>query len=50
MEKTLKTVEKNIQHCEDIAKSDPMYYEEHWTDIHESLLTMKEKLEEEDEN
>lgn len=46
MTEQLDTVKENIKICEDIQKEDPLYYEKHWVDIHETLLQVKEDLEE----
>lgn len=46
---TLDEVNKSIKICENIAKSDPGYYDAHWVDKHQTLLTVKEELEEKEE-
>ena len=43
---TLEEVRKGIQICEDISKTDPEYYEAFWVDKHQTLLTVRDELEE----
>lgn len=43
----LETVNENIKMCEDIQKSDPHYYTEHWMSLHNTLLQVKTDLENE---
>jgi hypothetical protein len=45
MNERLETIKENIKICEDIQKTDPGYYEEHWAFLHSVLLEAEEEFE-----
>ena len=41
----LKQVKKSIEHCENAKRKSLEYYNIHWREMHETLLRVKEELE-----